>query len=234
LTHGCGVDESALKAIFPNIKVLVETFGGGDDFPADYVDVRIYKPISTSCVLDRLLWTPMRRRTMRTENVPPRSRGLTHSAGANDFLPLPLPLGDLVLSRAGYLHNNDNTGDGLNIAPNSIIPIHESLYHGTLVLKHYSLRSAQTLPICPRKSVIAKHIVHSLFALLKVAASHKTLDRQIAIWDAVNFGQPLKHHEGLRVSVHLRAFDLWHLVDRVSRGGVITGILLILYSGRSS
>lgn len=177
-----------VTSLFPRLKVAVDTFPrkhkqrimtfGEYVRHAVYkeVDIKIYKPISTSCIFGQVMRTPMRQATSENEDVPDhQARGSNRSRTACDsnLLPSPLPVRNLVLDTAAYLYDDgkmDLQPIPLAAHPSRRSPFNWKMYNDYFRLKHQSLRSPYAPSINPGNDFRATHIVDSLFETLKVAA----------------------------------------------------------------
>jgi hypothetical protein len=227
LGHGCDIDDKLVKPLFPNLQVRVGTLShrrknSADDFgAADEVDIAIYRPISTSCVFLHPLRTPMRRRMMGDiSSLPEFLRESVRNSWLNDYLPLPLPMKNIVLDDTGSLQDDISWDIRGVAAPNTLVqrPPYRSFYQGTIVLKHQNSHSTQQLPPSHGNPVPAANIVTSLFQLLRLAASsEKTFpnDLETQYYKDIDIPQGL-YQGGPCIRVHLGRADLVDLVERVS------------------
>jgi hypothetical protein len=104
---------------------------------------------------------------------------------------------------------------------------HVSLYPGSIVLKHEDSESSRSHGGSRETSVLANHIVDTLFGLLKVAAwSDKTWENgpEPAEGD-LDEELPDEWFEGPGIAVSLGNKDLAYLAERVSQRGVASEYL---------
>jgi hypothetical protein len=241
LSHECDIDEVFMTLLFPRLEVRVETFPKGrtqasqrvmrlaenfGDSVDMVVDIKVYKPVSNSCLFGQIMRTPMRRATWEYEDVLddfPRSSNQPRTVCDGHLLPLPLSVRNLVFNTTAYLYDDGKMDiEALPLAapPSRRSPFNWRMYNDQIRLKRQDLHSSGALSVNPGNEIPARHIINSLFETLKVAAWCT-----VALKDRPNSGEgssiwvgPLYEDDDIpEIAIELMNHELSHLIEHVSR-----------------
>jgi hypothetical protein len=209
LTYDCDVDQLFLPLLFPDLKVQIETIAD-EERPASYsIVVKVFKPISTGCLFNHLLRTPMRG---DMEN--------------KRFLLFPRCVCELELFEGGQLFD-----DGALVFGEE--PLESSLlrqWNRSIIIHNRSLSDIGGFSNDNGNPGSTKRIIDTLFEVLKIAGWSDD-SSEVLMQYPDELRRQLQSEIGPRqIIVSLSTSSLFPLIEHVSRDKPICSLAFRLIS----